>query len=115
MNLSRTLGTAAGLIAALALLGCAQSDAATGTVTLGFRDAIADETGDVTFKILNRAGSEVAESHTLGLGTTVAVAEVPFGWTTIEAVGVCSVEGELTAEHPTMSLIIDAEGCSLTD
>lgn len=58
---------------------------------------------------------EVIASREVFAGSSIEIEDVPFGWVSIDAVGRCTVENELSLESPTMRLIIDEQDCTLTD
>ncbi|GAB3532002.1 hypothetical protein GCM10027403_03440 [Arthrobacter tecti] len=54
-------------------------------------------------------------SEELGPGESLSQGDIPLGWITISAVPFCTVESELTSKHPTMSLVVDGDNCTLGD
>lgn len=51
----------------------------------------------------------------MAAGENVVVGDVPYGWVSISATQLCTVESELAPGSPTMRLILDGNHCTLAD
>ncbi|WP_157000517.1 hypothetical protein [Leucobacter komagatae] len=100
-------------VLALGVAGCAPTLPTTGTVTAALQTPSGSEASDPVDIVVSVDGAEVA-SFRLNEGEGQSVGEIPFGWVTIDAVGLCSGEAELLATSPTMSLTI-GDTCAVGD
>ncbi|MBP6684533.1 MAG: hypothetical protein KA158_03835 [Leucobacter sp.] len=98
-------------LAALAITGC--SSTPTGTVTVEVR-SLDEAMDEKPLAITVIVGGEVYDSLTLDSGTTIVLEDVPLGHTEINASGYCSVAGATDELNPTMRLIVEDSGCTLT-
>lgn len=98
----------------LVLAGCADVPAPTGSVNVQVQTLPEAAPATPVDIVVSVDGAEVA-AFSLGEGEGQSFGEVPFGWVTIEAVGVCSGESELLSSTPTMSLLIENENCAFGD
>ena len=58
---------------------------------------------------------EIVASREVFAGSSIEIEDVPFGWVSVEAVSMCTVESELSRESPTMRLVVDETNCTLAD
>lgn len=58
---------------------------------------------------------ELTFSTQIAAGETTVVGDVPYGWVSVSAMQLCTVETELTPGSPTMRLILDGNHCTLAD
>lgn len=107
----KLIAAALAAVPALALVGC--STVTTGTVTVEVRSLPEDIAGK-PIDITVRANGEIYETLTLDSGTTIALEAVPLGHTEIEATDFCSVASQMDELNPTMRLVLEDSGCTLT-
>lgn len=100
------------LLAVGLLTGCSEE---TGSVTVEIRSLVPG-TDTSTYRVSAvHADDGLIHSDDLGPGQTYTAENVRLGWVTLSADPRCTVESELTAEHPTMRLIVDGTDCTLAD
>ncbi len=99
--------------ACVALAGCSQNSSDTGTATIEVR-TLPTEYSDGVDVTVTSDGESVATAH-IGEGDSEELPDIPFGWVKVAAEGVCEVETEILAEHPTIRLIVEGIDCTLAD
>lgn len=102
------------LLAFGTLSGCS-SGAQVGRVVVEVRSMALGAQGtsyDVTVLGPDR---EVVAVREVFAGTAIAIVDVPFGWVSVGAAAMCTVEGELSRESSTMRLVLEEKNCTLND
>ncbi|MDD0857992.1 hypothetical protein NHF46_09890 [Arthrobacter alpinus] len=102
------------VIVAAALAGCAPV-AETGSVVVEVRAmAPGSPSSSHQVDVLGPDGG-VVESLEVSVGSAVTIDNVPYGWVSIAAPEVCTVEGQLGAEAPVLRLTIDVAHCTISN
>lgn len=99
---------------AATLAGCAPV-AETGSVVVEVRAMVPGSQGTSHHVDVLGPDGGLVESREVSVGSTVTIENVPYGWVSIAAPKVCTVEGELGAEAPVMRLTIDAAHCTISN
>lgn len=102
------------VIIAATLAGCAPV-AETGSVVVEVRAMVPGSQGNAHHVDVLGPDGGLVESREVSVGSTVTIENVPYGWVSIAAPKVCTVEGELGAEAPVMRLTIDAAHCTISN
>lgn len=102
------------LLIAPVLSGCA-AGAQVGQVVVEVRAMAPDAQSDAYDVSVLGGDGEPVGSREVRVGSATTFENVPLGWVTVEAASSCTGESELTSQHPTLRLVIDAEHCSVTD
>lgn len=98
----------------LSLSGCAPA-LEPGSVAVEIRSVLPVAlSGEYDVRIVGPDGA-VIFSRDMGAGHSLSYGDVPLGWVSVSAQPLCTVEAELTADHPTIGLIVDGSHCTLTD
>ncbi|MFT3943012.1 MAG: hypothetical protein QM705_04210 [Ancrocorticia sp.] len=108
----RKVTSIAAVVACVVLAGCSQGPD-TGTATIEVRTLPTEHSDGVDVTITSD-GEPVATAH-VSQGDNKELPDIPFGWVKIAADGLCEVETEILAEHPTIRLIVDGIDCALAD
>lgn len=114
MNLRLLARGAFVFLVAGAISGCALG-AQTGSVVVEVRAMTPGSQGNSYDVTVRGPDQKAVESLEVSVGQSITIDDVPLGWVSIEADSLCTVESELTKEHPTMRLIADAANCTLAD
>lgn len=94
--------------------GCAPGDER-GSVAVEVR-AMAPDLREASYDIrVVGPNDELIFSMQMAAGENVFVGDVPYGWVSISATQLCTVESELAPGSPTMRLILDGNHCTLAD
>ena len=109
-NLSRSVA----LILAVGTLSGCSSGAEVGRVFVEVRSMAPDAQGTSYDVTVLGPDQEVVASQEVAAGSSIEIEDVPFGWVSINAALMCTVESELSLESPTMRLIIDGKTCTST-
>ncbi|MDA3146316.1 hypothetical protein JSO19_02850 [Leucobacter sp. UCMA 4100] len=110
-----TVALALAATASISLLtGCAP-EPTTGTVSVQLRALSKDLGLDEVIVTIVGPDDKKLHAETLTEGVSMSFEDVPFGWITIDAAGVCSVGGELSAESLTLGLVVDGKHCEVTN
>ena len=102
------------IVAAGTLLGCS-SHTDGGSVFVKVRP-VASQGRSISYDVTVRSSEpEVVTSREVSTGSSIEIEAVPFGWVSIEAATLCTVESELSAESPSIRLVIDERSCTLAE
>ena len=102
------------MLAVGSLSGCSLG-VTNGSVVVEVRAMESGDQADSYDVTVRGPGEAVVSSREVHVGSSITIDNVPLGWVSVET-ALCTVEGELSQESPTMRLVMapDEKNCTST-